>query len=199
MSDFLTNSPDHNNDSDGEQTSQKSKKSLILLLLSIVLNIGLVVWIILLLLRSPYYQLTLSEGNTLTLGQVVNPNLNLVPKGTDLSGNRVDEYTYSIQVSYHQLVSFNAEVLPLSKAIGSIDNSYNHLLRIQLYEVDTPQHLEAIETLRSELDGSNKTFVSLVHVRVFVVAPDDSNDYQEAYDAISGQTISFTLGFNITQ
>jgi hypothetical protein len=180
---------------------KRSRNGLFLALL-ISTNVLLVIGLIVLLTANstvPSGYLYIGNQRQLLVNQVIAPSQQLIPKGLVLEENEINEYVFEFSPVFEDAATLTIQVVDASRKIGDINNPFNDLLMIQLYNQEEPLHEDNVDLIEVDLayDVSLEQYTHLVYAKVFLGVP-DINTEQEAYEAISGKKVSFSLLFQIT-
>lgn len=142
--------------------------------------------------------LYIGTNRQLLVNEAVNPTKALVPKGVTPNDQQIDEFTYVFRPIFSAPMMLEVQVMDGSRQIGDINNSFNDLLIIQLYDETVPLDFTEIESLETPLlfNPELELYTTNIYVRVFLDEP-EPEDYEEAYNAISGQIIRFSLLFEV--
>ena len=180
---------------------KRSRNGLFLALL-ISTNVLLIIGLIVLLTANstgPSGYLYIGNQRQLLVNQVIAPSQQLIPKGLVLEENEINEFIFEFLPVFEDAATLTIQVVDASRKIGDINNPFNDLLMIQLYNQEEPLHEDNVDLIELDLayDVSLEQYTHLVYAKVFLGVP-DINTEQVAYEAISGKKVSFSLLFQIT-
>lgn len=182
------------------QSFLNEKKPPYLLWFIIGFNLILVVFLLLFMLQPslPSHYIQIGTRPVISVREIIPQDLELIPKGSQLGAGEVDEFVIELIPSYEQPVSITATIDASTIAIGETNNPYNHLLITQLYELNAPEDMEDYLSIQTTLnfDSELKVYAKLIYLKIFLNSPSEA-EYQEAYDAIAGKNISFSIGFRV--
>jgi hypothetical protein len=179
---------------------KRSRNGLFLALL-ISTNVLLIIGLIVLLTANstvPSGYLYIGNQRQLLVNQVIAPSQQLIPKGLVLEENEINEYIFEFLPVFEDAATLTIQVVDASRKIGDINNPFNDLLMIQLYNQEEPNHSDNIDQIDVDLilDAKLEQFTNIVYVKIFLGVPLQGQE-QDAYEAISGKKVSFSLLFQI--
>jgi hypothetical protein len=182
------------------KVTQRSKTNWFLGLLMIT-NLVLIIGLIVLLTANstvPSGYLYIGNQRQLLVNQVIAPSQQLIPKGLVLEENEINEYIFEFLPVFEDAATLTIQVVDASRKIGDINNPFNDLLMIQLYNQEEPNHSDNIDQIDVDLilDAKLEQFTNIVYVKIFLGVPLQGQE-QDAYEAISGKKVSFSLLFQI--
>jgi len=182
------------------KVTQRSKTNWFLGLLMITNLVLIIVLIVLLTANStvPSGYLYIGNQRQLLVNQVIAPSQQLIPKGLVLEENEINEYIFEFLPVFEDAATLTIQVVDASRKIGDINNPFNDLLMIQLYNQEEPNHSDNIDQIDVDLilDAKLEQFTNIVYVKIFLGFPLQGQE-QDAYEAISGKKVSFSLLFQI--
>jgi hypothetical protein len=179
---------------------KRSRNGLFLALL-ISTNVLLIIGLIVLLTANstvPSGYLYIGNQRQLLVNQVIAPSQQLIPKGLALEENEINEFIFEFLPVFEDAATLTIQVVDASRKIGDINNPFNDLLMIQLYNQEEPNHSDNIDQIDVDLilDAKLEQFTNIVYVKIFLGVPLQGQE-QDSYEAISGKKVSFSLLFQI--
>lgn len=201
MARMKVNQEIHRSDSSYPQKAFKQPHQGWLILLVIV-NVVLMVFLLLSLFQHPVEANYIYVGrqSELVVSEIFPEDRILIPKGYPLRDGEVNEIIISFHVIYEEESIVRIQVRESSKVIGTLIHSFHDLLIIQLYErvphEDELNHLQL--DLPLALGDDQPAYSNPFFLKLFLTNP-PAEFADEAYDAIAGQSISFTLDVSVVQ
>lgn len=143
-------------------------------------------------------EIPLGEQAVIKVSPTINPNYRLVPYGSFKGEGEIDEYIFNYFVTFNKTGYLKVIIPEDSIVIGNGEHRFNSLATIQISYGSTLDYNNRELELITNFENWNeekKQFEMEILIRVFVVAPTNINDYEEAYLALKSQSIKFDVIF----
>lgn len=143
------------------------------------------------------HEITLGEAAFLRVEKTIDSDNILVPYGSFLGRDEVDEYFFSYRALFNKEGRLHVTIDETSIIIGDGFHDFNDLIKISINIED-----DFDETLSNNLitpflveNTIDDSYYIDVYFRLIVTSPSDPEDYLDAYLALKGQPVSFTIVF----